>query len=36
LTACARRHEHNLDRIVGARERGRLLQLLRKLHTELG
>jgi DNA-binding MarR family transcriptional regulator len=36
LTACASRHEQNLDRIVGARDRERLLQLLRKLHTELG
>jgi DNA-binding MarR family transcriptional regulator len=36
LTACASRHEQNLDRIIGVRDRGRLLQLLRKLHTELG
>jgi DNA-binding MarR family transcriptional regulator len=36
LTACASRHEQNLDRIIGARDRGRLLQLLRKLHAELG
>jgi DNA-binding MarR family transcriptional regulator len=35
LTACASRHEQNLDRIIGARDRGRLLQLLRKLYTEL-
>ena len=28
--------EQNLDRIIGARDRGRLLQMLRKLHTELG
>ena len=36
LMACAGRHEQNLDRIVGPRDRGRLLELLRKLHTELG
>jgi len=36
LTVCATRHDQNLDRIVGPRDRGRLLQLLRKLHTELG
>lgn len=36
LTACATRHEQNLDRIVGARDRERFLHLLRKLHTELG
>jgi DNA-binding MarR family transcriptional regulator len=36
LTVCATRHDQNLDRIVGPRDRGRFLQLLRKLHTELG
>jgi DNA-binding MarR family transcriptional regulator len=36
LTVCATRHDQNLDRIVGQRDRGRFLQLLRKLHTELG
>jgi len=36
LTVCATRHDRNLDRIVGPRDRARFLQLLRKLHTELG
>jgi DNA-binding MarR family transcriptional regulator len=36
LTVCATRHDQNLDRIVGPRDRGRFLKLLRKLHTELG
>jgi hypothetical protein len=36
LTQCAARHERNLDRIVGARDRGKLLRLLRKLMTEMG
>jgi DNA-binding MarR family transcriptional regulator len=36
LTVCATRHDQTLDRIVGLRDRGRFLQLLRKLHTELG
>lgn len=36
LTACARRHEDDLDRLVGHRERARFLQILRKLADELG
>jgi len=36
LTQCAARHEHNLDRIVGARDRPKLLRLLRKIAAELG
>ena len=36
LTQCAARHERDLDRIVGARDRGKLLRLLRKLMTEMG
>ena len=36
LTQCAARHEHNLDRIVGARDREKLLRLLRKIMTEMG
>ena len=35
LTECAARHEDNLDRVVGARDRTRLLQLLRKIMAEL-
>jgi DNA-binding MarR family transcriptional regulator len=36
LTQCAARHERNLDRIVGARDRPRFLRTLRKLMAELG
>ena len=36
LTQCAARHERNLDRIVGARDKGQLLRLLRKIMSELG
>jgi DNA-binding MarR family transcriptional regulator len=36
LTVCATRHDRHLDRIIGSRDRARFLQLLRKLHTELG
>jgi DNA-binding MarR family transcriptional regulator len=36
LTQCAARHERNLDRIVGARDRGKLLRLLRKIMSEMG
>jgi DNA-binding MarR family transcriptional regulator len=35
LTHCAARHEHTLDRIVGARDRPRLMQLLRKIMAAL-
>jgi DNA-binding MarR family transcriptional regulator len=35
LTECAARHELKLDRVVGARDRTRLLRLLRKVMTEL-
>jgi DNA-binding MarR family transcriptional regulator len=36
LTDCARRHEDDLDRIVGARERAQFLRTLRKIAEELG
>jgi DNA-binding MarR family transcriptional regulator len=36
LTECAARHDRNLDRIVGARDKPRLLRLLRKIMSELG
>ena len=36
LTQCAARHERNLDRIVGARDRGKLLSMLRKIMREMG
>ncbi len=35
LFACAQRHDRNLDRIVGKRDRARFLQILRKLVAEL-
>jgi DNA-binding MarR family transcriptional regulator len=35
LTECAKRHEHNLDRVIGARDRARFLRVLRKIMTEL-
>jgi DNA-binding MarR family transcriptional regulator len=31
LTACARRHEQNLDRVIGARERTRFLRTLKRV-----
>jgi DNA-binding MarR family transcriptional regulator len=36
LTQCAARHERNLDRTVGARDRQTLLRILRKITSELG
>jgi DNA-binding MarR family transcriptional regulator len=36
LTDCARRHEADLDAIVGARERAKFLRTLRKIAEELG
>jgi DNA-binding MarR family transcriptional regulator len=36
LTKCAARHDANLDRIIGPRDRARFLQLLRKIIAELG
>ena len=35
LTRCARRHEHNLDRIIGLRDRKRFLQILKKIAAEI-
>jgi DNA-binding MarR family transcriptional regulator len=35
LTECAERHERNLDRIIGKRERAQFLTTLRKLMAEL-
>ena len=36
LTACARRHERNLDRVIGPRERLRFLAVLKKIAAEIG
>jgi DNA-binding MarR family transcriptional regulator len=35
LTECAARHEQNLDRIIGARDRTRFLASLRRIMSEL-
>jgi len=35
LTRCARRHERNLDRIIGLRDRKRFLALLKKIAAEI-
>jgi DNA-binding MarR family transcriptional regulator len=35
LTRCARRHERNLDRIIGARDRQRFLKLLKKIAAQI-
>jgi DNA-binding MarR family transcriptional regulator len=35
LTACAERHERQLDRIIGRRERGRFLATLRRVMAAL-
>jgi DNA-binding MarR family transcriptional regulator len=36
LAECAARHDRNLDRIVGQRDKPRLLRILRKIMAELG
>jgi DNA-binding MarR family transcriptional regulator len=36
LTECAARHERNLDRVIGARDRVHFLRMLRKVMSELG
>jgi DNA-binding MarR family transcriptional regulator len=35
LTRCARRHERNLDRVIGMRDRKRFLALLKKIAAEI-
>ena len=35
LTECAARHERNLDRVIGARDRARFLSTLRKVMSDL-
>jgi DNA-binding MarR family transcriptional regulator len=35
LTRCARRHERNLDRIIGLRDRKRFIQILKKIAAEI-
>ena len=36
LTVCAKRHDDNLDRIIGAKDRAKFLQILQKIATEIG
>ncbi len=36
LNKCAKRHERNLDRIIGARDRAKFLQILKKIAAEIG
>lgn len=36
LTRCARRHERNLDRVIGERDRKRFIQILKKIAVDLG
>lgn len=36
LTRCARRHERNLDRVIGERDRKRFIEILKKIAAELG
>lgn len=36
LMECAKRHERNLDRVIGTRDRTVFLRILRKIATELG
>jgi DNA-binding MarR family transcriptional regulator len=35
LTRCARRHERTLDRVIGARERKKFIQILKKIAAEI-
>jgi DNA-binding MarR family transcriptional regulator len=35
MTRCARRHERNLDHVIGARDRKRFLQILRRIAAEI-
>jgi DNA-binding MarR family transcriptional regulator len=35
LTECADRHERNLDRVIGRRERGQFLTILKRVIAEL-
>jgi DNA-binding MarR family transcriptional regulator len=35
MTRCARRHERNLDHLIGARDRKRFVQILKKIAAEI-
>lgn len=36
MMTCARRHERNLDKIIGLRDRARFIEILKKLAAEMG
>jgi DNA-binding MarR family transcriptional regulator len=36
LTVCAKRHDDNLDRIIGAKDRAKFLKILQKIAAEVG
>lgn len=36
LTACAKRHDDNLDRIIGAKDRAKFIKTLQKIAAEIG
>ncbi|MBY0530688.1 MAG: MarR family transcriptional regulator [Xanthobacteraceae bacterium] len=36
LTVCAKRHDDNLDRIIGPKDRAKFLKILQKIATEIG
>ncbi len=36
LTACAKRHDDNLDRVIGSKDRAKFLKILQKIATEIG
>jgi DNA-binding MarR family transcriptional regulator len=36
LTVCAKRHDENLDRIIGAKDRAKFLKILQKIAAEIG
>jgi DNA-binding MarR family transcriptional regulator len=35
MTRCARRHERNLDQVIGTRDRKRFIQILKKIAAEI-
>ena len=35
MTRCARRHERNLDQVIGERDRKRFIQILKKIAAEI-
>ncbi len=36
LTVCAKRHDDNLDHIIGAKDRAKFLKILQKISAEIG